>query len=67
MCAAINSCVVLKKTVRDARAAQRAAPFKPHGKPKMREWIMLAPQLDQFESIRDLLCAALDYAAAHKE
>ena len=50
----------------EAKAAGRATPFQPYGKPPMREWIEVAPQDGDLAPFQDLIQAALDYARAAK-
>jgi TfoX/Sxy family transcriptional regulator of competence genes len=49
-----------------AKADVRANPFRPYGRPPMREWIEAAPENRDLTPFKDLVAAALDYACAAK-
>ncbi|MFV0373953.1 TfoX/Sxy family protein [Microbacterium sp.] len=49
----------------EALESGRALPFQPHGKSRMREWVMITGGEDAIEPNSDLILAAVDYARAN--
>lgn len=46
----------------ESRSDGRSTPFRPYGKPEMREWVALAGSQATKRESTDLIAAAIDYA-----